>query len=125
MFMLNIFKDEFLHLSLYRLHRSIELPKSTEIPERTEIPESIELPKSTNLEEFVTQHRSESDVKGSRLIYIANFTTKEHQIILYHIINTALGSVNEGGGRVVQWCWVKFQYRGVLLIWISVGQGPT
>ena len=29
------------------------------------------------------------------------------------------------GGRVVQWCRVNFQCRGVLLIWIRVGQGPT
>ena len=29
-----------------------------------------------------------------------------------------------GGGRVVRWCRVNFQYRGVLLIWIRVGQGP-
>ena len=29
------------------------------------------------------------------------------------------------GGRVVRWCWVNFQCRGVLLIWIIVGQGPT
>ena len=28
-----------------------------------------------------------------------------------------------GGG--VRWCWVKFHYRGVLQIWIRVGQGPT
>ena len=27
-------------------------------------------------------------------------------------------------GRV-RWCWVNFQCRGVLLIWIIVGQGPT
>ena len=26
---------------------------------------------------------------------------------------------------MVRWCWVNFQYRGVLLIWIGVGQGPT
>ena len=25
---------------------------------------------------------------------------------------------------MVRWCWVKFQCRGVLLIWIIVGQGP-
>ena len=31
----------------------------------------------------------------------------------------------DGGGRVVRWCWVDFQCRGVLLIWIIVGQGPT
>ena len=30
-----------------------------------------------------------------------------------------------GGGRVVLWCWVNFHCRGVLLIWIIVGQGPT
>ena len=29
------------------------------------------------------------------------------------------------GGRVVRWGWVNFQCRGVLLIWIKVGQGPT
>ena len=29
------------------------------------------------------------------------------------------------GGRVVRRCWVNFQCRGVLLIWIEVGQGPS
>ena len=29
-----------------------------------------------------------------------------------------------GGDRVVRTCWVNFQCRGVLLIWIIVGQGP-
>ena len=33
-------------------------------------------------------------------------------------------SQREGGGRVVRRCWVNFQCRGVLLIWITVGQGP-
>ena len=28
-----------------------------------------------------------------------------------------------GCGRVVRWCWVNFQCRGVLLSWIIVGQG--
>ena len=26
---------------------------------------------------------------------------------------------------MVRWCWVNFQCRGVLLIWIRVEQGPT
>ena len=26
---------------------------------------------------------------------------------------------------MVRWCWVNFQCRDVLLIWIRVGQGPT
>ena len=29
-----------------------------------------------------------------------------------------------GGGRMVRRCWVNFQFRGVLLIWIIVRQGP-
>ena len=29
-----------------------------------------------------------------------------------------------GGGRVVRRCWLNFQCRGVLQIWIIVGQGP-
>ena len=40
--------------------------------------------------------------------------------------NESPKSSREGvaGGRVVGWCWVNFQCRGVLLIWIIVGQGP-
>ena len=30
-----------------------------------------------------------------------------------------------GGGRVVRRSWINFQVRGVLLVWIRVGQGPT
>ena len=33
-------------------------------------------------------------------------------------------SYRSGGGRVVRRCWVNFQCRGVLLIWLLVGQGP-
>ena len=29
-----------------------------------------------------------------------------------------------GGGRVVRRCWVNFQCQGVLLTWLTVGQGP-
>ena len=29
-----------------------------------------------------------------------------------------------GGGRVERRCWVNFQCRGVLLVWMTVGQGP-
>ena len=34
-------------------------------------------------------------------------------------------SRQDGGGRLVRRCWVNFQCRGVLLIWIIVGQGPV
>ena len=29
-----------------------------------------------------------------------------------------------GGGRVERRCWVNLQCRGVLLVWMIVGQGP-
>ena len=29
------------------------------------------------------------------------------------------------GGRVVRMCLVNFEHRGLLLLWITVGQGPT
>ena len=34
------------------------------------------------------------------------------------------GGGGGGGGSVARRCWVNFQCRGVLLIWIIVGQGP-
>ena len=40
------------------------------------------------------------------------------------LCTTYLDEVSSGG-RVVRWSWVNFQCRGVLLIWIIVGQGPT
>ena len=49
--------------------------------------------------------------------------------VLDEILNL-IESVSEGfssysgGGRVVQRCLVNFQCRGVLLTWITVGQGP-
>ena len=30
-----------------------------------------------------------------------------------------------GASWVVRWCWENFQCRGILLIWIIVGKGPT
>ena len=33
-------------------------------------------------------------------------------------------SNGSGGGRVERRCWVNFQCRGVLLVWMTVGQGP-
>ena len=48
-------------------------------------------------------------------------TFKEKNLLLVELI---LSSKIFGGGRVARRCWVNFQCRGVLLIWIIVGQGP-
>ena len=44
---------------------------------------------------------------------------------VYSNIFVSSDNVTTNGGRVVRWCWVNFQCRGVLLVWIRVGQGPA
>ena len=48
------------------------------------------------------------------------FTAHQHK----KAISRRIRYKTTGGGRVVRMCWVNFQCRGVLLIWIIVGQGP-
>ena len=50
------------------------------------------------------------------------------RIMLIHtrvLVRDSLIRMGGRGGRVVRWCWVNFQCRGVLPISIRVGQGPT
>ena len=49
---------------------------------------------------------------------------KQHEkAIDQYLVNRS--AFNVGDGRVVRWCWVHFQCRVVLLIWLIGGQGPT
>ena len=34
------------------------------------------------------------------------------------------GGGGGGGERQARWCWDNFQCQNVLLIWITIGQGP-
>ena len=43
-----------------------------------------------------------------------------YTVTLYYIC-----TIHYGGGWVMRCCWVNFQCRGVLLIWLTVGHGPT
>ena len=45
------------------------------------------------------------------------------QMRLLFLFNIIFSSP-KGGGRVERRCWVNFQCRGVLLVWMIVGQGP-
>ena len=53
---------------------------------------------------------------------ISGFSFSLHSQYSYFVL---LSGHFLGGGRVVRWSWVNFQCRGVLLVWIRVGQGPT
>ena len=44
--------------------------------------------------------------------------------IAVNCLRHATISIGDGGGRVERKCWVNFQCRGVLLVWMMVGQGP-
>ena len=41
---------------------------------------------------------------------------------IHKVVSSVLVLVVKG---VVGWCWVNFRCRGVLLIWMMVGQGPA
>ena len=58
-------------------------------------------------------------VKNS-VVYIHALTSNFLKF-LNKIISLA---IKQGGGRVERRCWVNFQCRGVLLVWMIVGQGP-
>ena len=69
----------------------------------------------TSLRRFIVRFMSEISFYGDTSA--DNFQySYPHSNSLLHIFR---------GGRVVRWCWVNFQCRGVLLIWIIVGQGLT
>ena len=61
------------------------------------------------------------------LIRIASFMLKMEKLFLLCQLTWRYKqpSLARGGGRVVRWSWVNFQCRGVLLVLIRVGQGPT
>ena len=53
------------------------------------------------------------------------YMSRWHRAIYFiELLQTVSFQGRGGGGRVVRRCWVNFQCRGVLLIWIIVGQGP-
>ena len=61
-----------------------------------------------------------STFKGKNLLFGTHctiFAEWDYQM------NTTTSFVT-GGGRVVRRCWVNFQCQGVLLTWLTVGQGP-
>ena len=73
---------------------------------------------------FSPSFKSKCTLK-SIIIIIKNNKQKYLQSMIKRTRLYGFSSSAAGGGRVVRWCWVHFQCRGVLLIWLKVGQGPT
>ena len=97
------------HLSTFSLSLG-DGPIKTEIQSQGAVK-----PKTTN------QSHSLLETVRYRLKYCLKGPLNQKQ----SINTTSLRSTNpRRGGRVVQRCWVNFQCRGVLLIWIIVGQWP-
>ena len=48
----------------------------------------------------------------------------KYPLVSYFTSLSNWGGGGGGGGRVERRCWVNFQCRGVLLLWMIVGQGP-
>ena len=49
----------------------------------------------------------------------------KNKIYNQSLMQTEKSLPESGDDRVVRWCWVNFLCRGVLLIWVRVGQGST
>ena len=63
-------------------------------------------------------------LKVGQLLDFRNFLRliKADKFPLHNI--SVLLFFEDGGGRVERRCWVNFQCRGVLLVWMTVGQVP-
>ena len=59
-----------------------------------------------------------------RVVLLTLLDTKENPNCLLFSQREREREREREGGRVVRWCLVNFQCRGVLLIWIIVGQRP-
>ena len=66
----------------------------------------------------------EADEKNAKMQDICNKETKTTAASLLTFLYLKF-SIWSGDGRAVGWCWVNFQCRGVLLIWVRIGQGTT
>ena len=58
------------------------------------------------------------------ILSISQSKTKQKAEWAAFQVTTLLESIEKRGGRVERRCWVNFQSRGVLLVWMIVGQGP-
>ena len=47
-----------------------------------------------------------------------------HRKAIKSFIQSHISVLYFRSGQVVRWYWANFQCRGVLLVWIKVGQGP-
>ena len=54
-----------------------------------------------------------------------NLKQISHRKAITSFIRSHISVLYFRSGQVVQWYWANFQCRGVLLVWIKVGQGPT
>ena len=53
------------------------------------------------------------------------YIIKDAKITYIKVTDSAVYSVYTEDGRMMRWCWVNVQCRGILLVWIIVGQWPT
>ena len=57
--------------------------------------------------------------------FVRPYVIVESHIVFRYIVLRPTLQLWEGVVWVERWCWVNFQCRGVVLIWLTVGQGPT
>ena len=80
--------------------------------------------KGVSEQEILEEMREQGVINVRKIKNSSRRCIKRHNTFVF-TFNTSVLPKQFGGGRVVRWSWVNFQCRGVLLVWIRVGQGPT
>ena len=76
------------------------------------------------LGKFLTLLHSERLKLFTVLAFLNAVRLNKVTVTLKHWLYVYFLHLSFGGGRVEQRCWVNSQCRGVLLVWMIVGQGP-
>ena len=68
------------------------------------------------------------DISDKSLFVVFSYVNLKqisHRKAITSFIRSHISFLYFRSGQVVQWYWANFLCRGVLLVWIKVGQGPT
>ena len=69
-----------------------------------------------------------TDITDNSLFYsflYAHLKQVSHRKAINSFMQSHISILYFRSGQGVRWYWANFQCRGVLLVWINVGQGPT
>ena len=108
------------------MRTSLKLPTQSEIITTTILPNKIISPVYSFLLLELCLNNIVFECGNYNHILVQNFKLFSLAVVARQSYISGEKKINkpvlQGGGQVVRWCWVNFQFRGVLLIWEIVEQ---